>query len=301
MWHFCDSNDLVPSRHIYLFMQHAARAAGTEVFGLRAGEANAFESLGAFGKAVSRSLTTRHALDTFCRLVPWFTSGSGFWLSESGEDLWLCRRPVETFDAGRRQMEQYVLMQMIKVVRLGAGPRWLPARIDLQSDPWPALVETKALAGTEIRYRRAATAIAIPRAVLARELRPRPGDAGASGKKPPDHLVSTAPARDFAGSIRQLAGTLLREGCPRIETVAEIAGLSVRSLQRRLRAEGHSYSELVEQARYLAAREMLRDGGIGITEVALDVGYSDAANFNRAFRRWTGVTPRQFRRQQLHA
>ena len=77
--------------------------------------------------------------------------------------------------------------------------------------------------------------------------------------------------------------------------------LGVRRECGRLRAEGHSYSGLVEQARYLAARGLLRDGGIGITEIALDVGYSDAANFNRAFRRWTGVTPREFRRQELSA
>jgi AraC-like DNA-binding protein len=137
--------------------------------------------------------------------------------------------------------------------------------------------------------------------MLAREVRRRPGNAGAGDRKLLERLHSTTPAQDFAGSIRQVAGTLLREGTPQIETVAEIAGMPVRSLQRRLRAEGHSYSELVEQARYLAARDLLRDAGIKITEIALDVGYSDAAHFNRAFRRWAGTTPREFRRQQLAA
>ncbi len=301
MWHFCDPDDLIPSRHTYIFMQHAARAAGTEAFGLRVGEGGSFESLGAFGKAISRSLTTQHAIDTFCQLVPRFSSVSSFWLAADDDGLWLCRRLDESIETGCRQMEQYALMQMIKAVRLGAGPRWRPARIDLQSGPRPALEETNALAGAEIRYRKAVTAIAIPRPVLAREVRRRPGDVGASGEDSLDHLDSTAPARDFAGSVRQVAGTLLPEGYPPIEAVAEIAGLPVRSLQRRLRAEGHSYSELVEQARYQAARQLLRDGGIAITEIALDVGYSDAANFNRAFRRWTGVTPREFRRQLLLA
>ena len=168
MWHFCDPDDLIPSRHTYVFMEHAARAAGTEAFGLRVGEGSSFESLGAFGKAVSRSLTTRHAVETFCRLVPRFSSVSSFWLAEDGNGLWLCRRLDESIETGRRQMEQYALMQMIKAVRLGACPGWIPARIALRSDPQPALEETEALAGAEIRYRRAVTAIAIPRAILAR-------------------------------------------------------------------------------------------------------------------------------------
>jgi len=44
-----------------------------------------------------------------------------------------------------------------------------------------------------------------------------------------------------------------------------------------------------------------KGSGIRITEVALDLGYSDAAHFSRAFRRWAGVTPREFRDQQLGA
>ena len=301
MWHFGEPDDLIPSRHTYIFMQYAASAAGTETFGLRVGLGNTLESLGTFGKAVSRSLTIQHAADTFCRLVPRFTSGSIFWQIEHGGDLWLCRRPVETVDLGRQQTEQYALMQMINLVRLSAGPGWSPAKIALHQEVTPGLEQTRDLAGAEIRGRQRFTAIAIPLSILAREIRRRPGDAAASDQDLRNLLDTTAPSLDFAGSVRQLAGTLLREAYPRVETVAEIAGLPVRSLQRRLRAAGYSYSELVEQARYQAARELLRDGDIKITEIALDVGYSDAAHFNRAFRRWTGLTPREFRRQELGA
>lgn len=301
MWHYCGPEELIPSRDIYVFMQHAARATGTETFGLCVGESNALESLGTFGKVVSRSLTTYHALDTVCRLAPRFTSVSRFWLAEDADGLWLCRRPVKIIDVGHRQVEHYSLMQMIKAVRLGAGPGWVPARIALQSDPLPALEETEALAGAEIRYRQSATAIAIPRPLLARAVSRTPGNARAVEQKSLNRLHSTAPARDFAGSIRQVAGTLLHEGYPHIDSVAEIIGLSGRTLQRRLRADGITYSDLVEQARFLAAGNLLQDSGIRITEIAMDMGYSDAAHFSRAFRRWAGITPREFRGQQPDA
>ncbi len=300
-WHFCEPDDLIPHRDYHIFMQNAAQATGSEVFGLHAAASSALESIGTFGTVIARSPTVNHLLGTICSLISWHTSGSSYWLAEDGDDLWLCRRPVEILDAGRRQTEQYALMQMIKAVRLGAGPRWLPARIALLSDPQPALEKTQALAGAKTRYRQGVTAIAIPRAMLAREVGRRPGNASARDKKSLERLHDTAPAGDFAGSVRQVAGTLLREGTPQIETVAEIAGMPVRSLQRRLRAEGHSYSELVEQARYLAAQDLLQGSEIKITEIALDLGYSDAAHFNRAFRRWAGITPREFRRQRLYA
>ncbi len=301
MWHGRDAEDLIPWHHTHVFLKYATRATGCETFGLRVGEQSAFESLGSFGKLVSRSLTIRHALETFCQEIPKYTSGTRFWLADYHDVLWLCRRPHSNASGGDRENEQYSLMQMIKAIRLGTGPRWLPSEIAVRSGPQPALEDTEALAGAIIHYRRSVTAIAIPRSLLAREIPRHPSRAGASDQEIRHYLDTTAPSLDFAVSVRQLAGTLLREGPPRVEAVAEIAGLPVRSLQRRLHEAGHSYSQLVEQARYLAARDLLRDGDIKITGIALDLGYSDAAHFSRAFRRWTGLTPREFRRQELGA
>jgi len=80
-----------------------------------------------------------------------------------------------------------------------------------------------------------------------------------------------------------------------IALVAETMGTSVRTLQRRLRATGLTYSGVVQRARRTAAQRMLEDGGTGIGEVARALGYSDPAHFTRAFQRWTGSTPREFR------
>ena len=89
------------------------------------------------------------------------------------------------------------------------------------------------------------------------------------------------------------------EGPPRIETMAEIAGLSVRSLQRRLAEYGLCHSEIVDQARYQAAVRLLQDAETRITDIAMDLGYTDSAHFTRAFKRWAGVTPREYRRYPL--
>lgn len=72
-------------------------------------------------------------------------------------------------------------------------------------------------------------------------------------------------------------------------------GMAERTLKRRLAEQGTSYTQLLEAERLQRARELLR-GEASIDAIAETLGYSDAANFTRAFRRWTGKSPRTFRR-----
>jgi AraC-like DNA-binding protein len=94
-----------------------------------------------------------------------------------------------------------------------------------------------------------------------------------------------------------LADLLTSDGeRPDIQVVAARMGTSVRTLQRRLLAEGLTYSHVLQEARCAAAREMLQDRQRRISEVARRLGYSDPAHFTRAFRRWMGCAPRDLRR-----
>ena len=81
-------------------------------------------------------------------------------------------------------------------------------------------------------------------------------------------------------------------------SVARGLGMSVRSLRRRLSEEGVSYAELVEEAHASVAKRLLDDLGRSIYETAYDMGFSDPSAFHRAFKRWTGMTPKQYRGQR---
>jgi AraC-like DNA-binding protein len=74
-----------------------------------------------------------------------------------------------------------------------------------------------------------------------------------------------------------------------------MAGISIRSFQRKLFDAGLSYSGLVNTIRFESAVKLLRDTNAKIIDVALSTGYTDPAHFTRAFRRTSGITPRQFR------
>ncbi|WP_162918650.1 helix-turn-helix domain-containing protein [Taklimakanibacter deserti] len=74
-----------------------------------------------------------------------------------------------------------------------------------------------------------------------------------------------------------------------------IVGMSVRTLQRRLAETGVSYSQLVDEVRLASALALIDDRSIKLSEIARRLGYADAANFDRAFKRWTGFSPSQVR------
>jgi AraC-like DNA-binding protein len=111
----------------------------------------------------------------------------------------------------------------------------------------------------------------------------------------------SAPSQDLSGSLKQLLRSHLRDGQLAIELAASASGMSVRSFQRRLTAEGLIYSKLVDQVRFEKAIQLLSEPTIAMVEIASDLGYTDPANFTRAFRRWTGVSPRTFRCQQMQS
>jgi AraC-like DNA-binding protein len=99
--------------------------------------------------------------------------------------------------------------------------------------------------------------------------------------------------------VQHVVTMLLADGrrYPDIQLAAATMGTSVRTLQRRLRAAGVTYALVVQQARCAAARQMLMERRRRIGDIARLLGYSDPAHFTRAFQRWTGTTPRDFRRR----
>jgi AraC-like DNA-binding protein len=99
----------------------------------------------------------------------------------------------------------------------------------------------------------------------------------------------------YAERVRDL---LLENGAQtRIDmnAVARSLGLSARSLRRRLCDEGISYNTIAESALATLAKQLLADQARSIQETAYTMGFSDPSAFYRAFKRWTGTTPKTFR------
>ncbi|MDK8462381.1 AraC family transcriptional regulator [Marinobacter sp. SS13-12] len=85
---------------------------------------------------------------------------------------------------------------------------------------------------------------------------------------------------------------------PKLARVAATLFVSERTLKRRLQAEEASFQNLVDQVRLERAGELLEKTSMNLSQIADALGYADAANFTRAFKRWTGQSPSQYRHRE---
>jgi AraC-like DNA-binding protein len=90
----------------------------------------------------------------------------------------------------------------------------------------------------------------------------------------------------------------LRVGEAQLDLIRRKLGLSARTLQRKLQEEGTSYQELLEETQRTLAEFYLQKPEIAICEVSYLLGFAQPSAFHRAFRRWTGLTPGEFRQTQ---
>jgi AraC-like DNA-binding protein len=99
----------------------------------------------------------------------------------------------------------------------------------------------------------------------------------------------------FGRQVRRMLTGRLTSGEAEIAVIAKDLAMTPRTLQRRLASEGWSFRALVEDTRRRAAAHYLTNRSLSIAEVSYLVGFSEVAAFHRAFRRWHGRTPREFR------
>lgn len=94
--------------------------------------------------------------------------------------------------------------------------------------------------------------------------------------------------------VRRVAKAHMAEDAT-LEHTADRLGMSPRSLRRRLAELGTSYQMIIEQLRRGRAVELLLHSTLSVEQIAAELGYQDPSNFGRAFRRWTGMSPRGYR------
>jgi AraC-like DNA-binding protein len=108
-------------------------------------------------------------------------------------------------------------------------------------------------------------------------------------------LLDAVPPADFVASVRNALQVQFSEGDASLEAVARALHLSARTLRRRLSAHKTSFREQVEELRADLGRTRVADNGRPLKAIAAELGFSDQSTFQRAFKRWTGLTPAQYR------
>lgn len=286
-----DPNALFPLRQGLRFIDAAARSQGINDLGVIVGRRSSIAGMPPLSALLSRQLTLAKAITLLAQNMRYFNSGQ--LLSLECRDEWAFFRQCLP-STPHRHAGVFSLILMIDVVRLAAGPRWQPSCVYLPRSEsarmraYEAALEVPCHVGVDC------WTVTFDKALLDSSLRFCP-DTGVSLDLALARLRTSAPADEFQASLCQVIASMLPLGNPSLRMIADAGGMSGRTLQRRLNESGCTYSELVDNARFELAKRMLREPGVKIVDIAFHLGYSDAANFTRAYRRWTGSPPKAAR------
>jgi AraC-like DNA-binding protein len=288
-----DGEGLIPTAFAFRLLEIAAHRSGIPDLGIRVGSTIDPFSLGTFGRAIASSGTVGRALLASIVHRPSWHSGERVWMTRQRDMVELHHRYVMPAGESREQAVATNLVVHLNLLKhAAAGAR--PAYVGLPVRPSRIYAELPMLADTRIDFDQPRTTIAFRRETFALPLTGASAAATSGASAPPPVLpIALVP------SIEAFVVSLLGVEPPRIELVAEAAGLNPRTLQRRLAEAGVTYAELVSHTRLRLARERLVASGEKIVDIALSLGYADAAHFTRAFKRWTGLAPVVYR--SMHA
>lgn len=231
---------IIPAHQAWNFIGSAAQAEGIDDLGLVAGDMS-IQDYGAFSNRLLQAPNLNQALDVFCQLALHEYSRADFYVSRSEHATWFCRGPIDGNEAEKKHVELLVLTMMIATVRLAAGSDWQPPIVFLQTKDSSRVEEHHLFSHSTVHFGNRVTAFEIPQYLLPKQL---PKSVLLKDDQSYDCLE-----HEFSVAIRRVVAGMLVDSAPKIASVAEAVGASVRTLQRRLSEIDTTFSGILEEVR----------------------------------------------------
>lgn len=286
-----------PAERWRQLLTQAADQLHDPALGLHLGATITPAHLGPLGYVLAASSNAGAALQRYLRYQRLVHDVSPVQYELSGDELIL-----EWNDDSRAigpHANQCGLAALVQFARHIAAPDTTPLAVyfvePAPADPAPYVEYF----GCPVYFDQPATRIRFAASLLQQPLRQPDATLAALLQNQVDALLAALPQQDhLLNDIRRHLSRRLLQGEPALEQIAADLHLSGRTLRRRLQQQGWHFRQLLEDTRRHLAEDYLRDPRLTLPDVALLLGYSEQSAFNRAFRRWTGQTPRAWQAGQ---
>jgi AraC-like DNA-binding protein len=273
----------------------AKQLTGEPGLGFHLGLQMRISSHGYLGFAAMSSPTLRGALDVAVRFLPTRTDALAMRIVEGDGEVSIVLDELECLGDAADVLILSLVIGLNRIAEGLTGQRILD-RADIAFAE-PAYVERfQHLVKGRIRFGQPVHRLVLPAATL--DLPLVQADASALRLAREQCERELTELGDDGQIVRRLRALLVKPdgGFRTLSEVAAILHLSSRTLKRRLARDGTDFSTLLDEQRRDRAIVLLRSTDLSMAAVAAGAGYSDVANFTRAFRRWTGATPAAHRR-----
>jgi AraC-like DNA-binding protein len=270
---------------------------GDEALGLHLAEHTSEAAFDLVGHLVTHAPTLRDALFMASEFAPIVFTDATLVITERAGVARVASRVTGLSPRAQRFQMDFAMAALLRLVRTFVAPVEPILAVYFEHRAPPNRHEYTRLFGSNVRFRSDRNAIEFPGSWLEqRALNTSDRLFALLLGEARQRLDSLEHGSSYRDRVERYLLSFPPSRIPSMETAAKDLGTSVRSLRRYLAAEGVSYRSFVKATLQRAAIELLRNPRRSIPEAAQRAGYSRATAFNRAFKRWTGQSPAEFRR-----
>lgn len=277
-------------------LSHCVTVTGCDYLGLLLGQRAAPSSLGMAGFIAQTSPDVGAALRSLVRHLDLHDQGATLTLLTNKQSTFLDYAIHLPGVKAADQIYDLSMTMACNIMRSLCGPKWNPTEVLLARQPPKNSTRYQKLFRAPIHYKADQNAIVFPSTWLDHEIPNADQYLHQYLEKEADKLHALQ-QKNLVGPLRILLRKSLLTGQISVKDIAGQLGIHERTLNRRLREEGTNFRIELENIRYEMARQLLTDIKIPISEVATALNYADPTAFSRAFKQWSGSTPREWRRQ----
>ena len=279
------------------FLQRVSTEARKPGLSWSAGQTTRTFFTGDFGKVVLGCKTLGSALHWMAHFTPLVQDATAIKFDVEEDWTTLSYKILDPNIWPRHEDAMYSLGIFSKLIKAAAPDAWSHVQVTFEAEQDLVRPEVSNAVQTNVVCGGSTNSIRMPTSILDAPLRLGPSPDPAVLKELSRQLTKKDRATPISERTRQMIFTEMNEGCISQEHIARQLGISSRTLRRHLSSEDLSYQSLLDECRMqFAALEFRTRRKLSLSEMALRLGYSEHSTFSRAFSRWAGMAPQEYRR-----
>jgi len=286
----------LPSSEVFQLCELALEMTDDPALGLHWAEKLSGDTFNPISHMLAHSATLRQAFESLSQFKRLLTDQASYELIETDDSVTVRNvPPLGVSPAVQRFTAEMLLVSFARLLR-SFGVHARPRRVNFAYAAPPYRAEyARVFAGAE-RFDQPYSSIVFDRSLMDATSLHKDDDVHRALRSIAEQRVLQLTQRvPYSVRVRDFLVQQAQSGRAEMATVARSLGLSVRSLRRRMDAEGKTFNEVANDAQAIVAKSLLRSTQRTIQEVAYELGFADTSSFHRAFKRWTGTTPLAYR------
>ena len=297
----CNANARIPTIRTMQLWRLSIAATADPAFGLAVARHFQPAVLHGLGFAWLASDTLRDALGRLVKYSHLISTLPDFRLDDGENTVDLVVTVPDLGEDFSHAATDAGLAIFLRMCQITAATRIMPVRVAMQRPEPSDKTPYEAMFGSCIEYSAAAHRLSFAATLANAPLSTAQPELARLNDQTVIDYLARCEHSNLAMQVRAKIIEGLPDGRPSQEDIAQTLNTSLRSLQRRLRDEDTNFKNLLSETRQQLALQYMRDTSRSIGEITYLLGFSEPSNFNRAFKRWTGKSPGEFRsHEQAH-